>query len=75
MNLRSDRIYVAHREGLAGRLAQQERLGEARAEALHARWEAEAVRVGVDRNAAEYWPMARRWIAEQPGDVAAGGFG
>lgn len=65
MNLREQRIYVAKREGLVGRLARMERLGDTRAEELVAAWEDEAERVGVGRDHDDYWPLARRWIAEQ----------
>ena len=65
MNLREQRLYVAKRTGLLARLAQQERLGDARAEALLAAWDAEAERIGVGRDHDDFWPLARRWIAEQ----------
>jgi hypothetical protein len=64
VDIRSQRLYSAHREGLDGQLAQQERLGEARAEALVAAWEAEAERIGLERGADDFWPLGRAWIAE-----------
>ena len=65
MNLRSERLHLARRDGLVRRLADGERLGDARAESLVAGWETEAERIGVERDRADYWPLARGWIAEQ----------
>jgi hypothetical protein len=62
VNLKAQRIYTAHREGLVGRLAQQERLGQGRAEELVGAWEAEAERVGVQPDHRDFWAVGREWI-------------
>jgi hypothetical protein len=58
-----ERIYSAQRAGTVARLT--DRLGSTKAEALVARWEAEAARRGVGRDAPAYWSEAERWFKEQ----------
>lgn len=58
-----ERIYAAQRAGTVARLT--DRLGPTRAEALVARWEAEAEIRGVGRDTRAYWSEAERWFAEQ----------
>jgi len=71
MNLRAQRLHTAKREGLVGRLARMERLGDMRAEALVAGWEVEGERVGVGRDHEDFWALGREWIAEQLGEAGA----
>jgi hypothetical protein len=60
-----ERIYHAHRAGRLRRLADQEDLGDERAESLIAAWEAEAVTRGIGRHSPIFWTEGDAWIAEQ----------
>jgi hypothetical protein len=60
-----ERIYQAHRAGTLRRLADQQHLGDERAEALIAAWEAEAASRGLDRHSSAFWREGDEWIARQ----------
>jgi hypothetical protein len=60
------RIRVAQRAGTVARLRDSRHLTAEEAEALVVRWEAEAVRQGLDPDAPLYWYEADRWFVEQP---------
>jgi hypothetical protein len=60
-----ERIYQAHRAGTLRRLADQQHLGDERAEALIAAWEAEAASRGLDRHSTVFWRGLEEWIASQ----------
>lgn len=65
MSRRADpeRLYVAHRMALAGRLVSQARITAESAERWIGAWEAEARSRGLDARTPEWWRPAWEWIA------------
>ena len=62
-----DRIYAARRAAVLGRLTQERRLSEQRAEALVSAWEIEGDSRGLERMTAAFWHDGTAWIFEQLG--------
>jgi hypothetical protein len=62
-----ERIFVAHRMGLAGRLTSYGRLSEASADRWINAWQAEAKSRGLDARGHEFWDPAYDWIIERAG--------
>ena len=61
----ADQEAQAHRDATIRRLADQERLGDERAEELFSGWEAEAVTRGLENYTAAFWDEGERWMADQ----------
>jgi hypothetical protein len=61
-----ERLYIAHRMGLVGRLVSVTRINEHSAERWVTAWEAEAARRGLDRRIGhQWWDPGWNWIADQ----------
>lgn len=60
-----ERIYQAQRAGILRRLVDDERVPEAKANALIAAWERATAITGAERESPLYWDFAWDWIAER----------
>jgi len=60
-----ERLYLAHRAGIASRLVSQARLSPAAAERWITAWEAEAAQRGLARHSDVYWRPAWDWITDR----------
>ncbi|MGH2464231.1 MAG: hypothetical protein ACRDGI_02120 [Candidatus Limnocylindrales bacterium] len=60
-----ERIYIAHRLGLAERLVREAHLGAATAERWICAWESEARQRRLDARTLSWWEPAWNWIREQ----------
>jgi hypothetical protein len=62
-----ERLYLAHRAGLAGRLEQAGRMSPEKAQRSLAASEAEAALRGLDRRTGAFWAPAWDWLVERRG--------
>jgi len=60
-----ERLYIAHRLGLAGRLIREAHLRPDTAERWISAWESEARQRRLDARTADWWAVAWDWIREQ----------
>ena len=60
-----ERLYVAHRLGLAVRLVREAHVRAETAERWISAWESEALQRRLDARTADWWEPAWEWIREQ----------
>ena len=60
----AEREHQAHRDATIRRLADQEHLGDVRAEELVSAWEAAAAARALENHTAAFWEEGERWMAD-----------